>query len=255
MTTPGMHPTAAGGFVDPVVYERGRPDYAPGAVAALSLTAEDDVLDLGCGTGKFTRQLAGTGARVVGAEPLAGMLGMLRAGLPTTPAVRGLAEALPFASDAFDVVACASAFHWFDHDRALPEIARILRPTGRLAIVWNRRDGLDGWPRAFFEITERHRGTTPGYRSGAWRDALGANDAFGPITEHAFDHVQRTTADGLIDRVASVSFIELLPPAERAAVLDESRAFLQTHPETRGRTMLELPYRTVVYTAARLPDR
>ncbi len=249
-----MHPTAKQGFVTPDVYERGRPGYAQGAVDALGLGPRDTVVDLGCGTGKFTRQLISTGASVVGIEPLPTMLAGLRSALPGARAAAGLAEDLPLRDGVVDTLVCASTFHWFDHERALPEIWRVLRPGGRLAIVWNRRDRIDGWPAEFFAISERHRGNTPGYRSGAWEDALGASALFGPIEEAFFDHVQVTDPDGLVARVESISFIETLAPEEKRAVLDECRRFIATHPQTRGKTEIEMPYRTSLYTTARLPE-
>lgn len=242
----GVHPTAAQGFHGDV-YERGRPDYPAAVLGALGITSGSFVCDLGCGTGKFTRLAADAGARVVGVEPLADMLGVFRRALPAVPVVAGVGEALPLRTGAFDVVVCASVFHWLNHDLALPEIHRVLRPGARLGIVWNRRDKVTGWSADFWRITEAHRGDTPGYRSSAWSDALEASSLFGPRQEHWFDHVQRTDVEGLIARVASISFIETLPDDEREAVLRESRDFLATHPDTRDRTTFDLPYRTAVY--------
>jgi SAM-dependent methyltransferase len=166
---------------------------------------------------------------------------------PEIPAVSAVAEALPFRDGSFDIVTCASAFHWFDHDRALPEIRRCLRPGGRLAIVWNRRDRLTGWAAEFWQITEAHRSETPSYRTGVWRNAIERSRIFDPIEEHWFDHVQRTDVEGLLARIGSISFIEILPRDVRDAVLDEAKRFLQTHPATKDRTTFELPYKTAVY--------
>jgi len=247
----GVHPTAAHGFHGDV-YERGRPGYPADVIGPLGITSDTAVCDVGCGTGKFTRLAADTGARVVGVEPLTDMVGVFTRALPDVPVVVGIAEALPLRERSFDVVVCASVFHWLNHDLALPEFHRVLRPGGRLGIVWNRRDKLTGWSADFWRITEAHRGDTPGYRSSAWSDALEASDLFGPIEEQWFDHVQRTDVEGLIARVASISFIETLPPAARDAVLQESRDFLATHPDTRDQTVFELPYRTAVYTVSRV---
>jgi SAM-dependent methyltransferase len=244
----GVHPTAAHGFHGDI-YERGRPGYPAAVLDALRITSGTAVCDLGCGTGKFTRLAAEAGARVAGVEPLADMLGVFRRALPAVPVVVGIGEALPLRAETFEIVVCASAFHWLNHELALPEIHRVLRPGGRLGIVWNRRDKVTGWSADFWRITEAHRGDTPGYRSSAWSDALAASPLFGPLEEHWFDHVQRTDVEGLIARVASISFIETLPNDARDAVLRESRTFLATHPDTRGRTIFDIPYRTAVYVA------
>ena len=247
----GIHRTAASGFVDGELYEQGRPDYPSGTLDALDVTEATPVIDLGCGTGKFTRLLESRNATVVGVEPLPAMLATFRERCPATPVVGGVAEALPITDAWADVVTCASAFHWFDHARALPEIHRVLRPGGRLGIVWNRRDQIEGWSAEFWAITEAYRGDTPGYRKAAWRDALNASPYFGDITEYWFDHIQRADMDGMLARVRSASFIEILPPAERDAVLERSREFLLSHPETKDRDVYELPYRSVVYLAPR----
>jgi SAM-dependent methyltransferase len=244
-----IHPTAAKGFVRPDVYERGRPGYPAAIVGAMGIGVATKVIELGCGTGKCTRLLHDAGADVLGIEPLAGMLDTFKAVLPDVSAVAGTAEAIPVRSDAAGAVVCASAFHWFDHAQAIPEIARVLAPDGSLHIVWNRRDELSGWAAEFWAITEAHRGDTPGYRTNRWRDALEGSGRFGPLTEAWFEHSQRTDVEGLLARVGSISFIETLPEAQRRQVLVDAKAFLDEHPDTRGRAELELPYRTVVYSA------
>lgn len=240
-----IHPTAADGFVRPEVYERGRPDYPRGVVDALGITPETRVVDLGCGTGKFTRMVAH--AKALGVEPLESMRAGFRTSSHGIAIVGGAAEAIPVRDHVADVVTCASAFHWFDHDRALPEIHRVLDDGGKLGIIWNRRDKLDGWAAAFWAITEAYRGDTPGYRSGAWREAVERSPYFGPIAEHRYEHTQRLDKEGLLARVASISFIEILPDDERVGVLAECVRFLDAHPETKGRTSFALPYHSVVY--------
>jgi SAM-dependent methyltransferase len=246
-----VHTTAARGFKDGDLYERGRPDYPTETITALRINAGSVVADLGCGTGKFTRMVSASGAHVVGVEPLPAMLATFRPRNPRTPVVAGTAEHIPLKEASFDCVVCASAFHWFRHDLALPEIHRVLKTRGLLGIVWNRRDKLEGWAADFWQITEAHRQDTPGYRTGEWREALERSTLFGPIEEHWFDNVQRAGVDGVLARVGSISFIETLPADERRRVMEHARDFLEWHPDTRGRDVLELPYRTVVYAAQR----
>jgi SAM-dependent methyltransferase len=234
------------GFVRPDIYEQGRAGYPTGVVDAIGVTPHTRIADIGCGTGKFTRLI--THANVIGIEPLEGMRTTFHELLPEVPIVAGLAEALPLADASLDVAAFASAFHWLDHARALPELHRVLHPGGKLAIVWNRRDELSGWARDFWQITEAHRGDTPGYRTGAWRVALEASPHFGPIAERWFEHTQTVDIDGAVARVASISFIETHPDKQR--VLDEARRFL----EARGEGSFELPYKTVVYLCENLGD-
>jgi ubiquinone/menaquinone biosynthesis C-methylase UbiE len=116
-------------------YERGRPSYPAEAVAWLVGTDPLQVIDLGAGTGKLTRRLLELGHDVVAVEPAKGMLEQLEAELPAATTVDGTAEAIPLPDGQADAVVAGQAFHWFDAERALPEIARVLRPAGRLGLV------------------------------------------------------------------------------------------------------------------------
>ena len=109
----------------------------------LGLRPGATVVDVGAGTGKLTRDLVPTGARVVAVEPLAEMLEQLAAAVPEAEALAGSAEELPLEDSSADAVVAASAFHWFEPDRALPEIHRVLRPGGALATIGNGRDLSD----------------------------------------------------------------------------------------------------------------
>src|SRR5207248_291508 len=139
-----VHPAAAGFARAADVYERARPEYPPEAVAwlveRLDLGPGRVVVDVAAGTGKLTRLLVPSGAQVVAVEPLAEMREVLRGVVPEAEAREGTAEALPLPDDCADAVMVAAAFHWFRRDEALPELARVLRPGGRLAIVYNLRD-------------------------------------------------------------------------------------------------------------------
>jgi ubiquinone/menaquinone biosynthesis C-methylase UbiE len=153
------HHRAASSFARTAdLYERVRPTYAPAAVAylveCLGLAPGRTVLDLGAGTGKLSRLLAASGARVVAVEPLAEMRALLPGGIE---GLDGSAEAIPLPDRSADAVTAAQAFHWFDEDTALGEIRRVLRPDGLLAIVSNRRDERDPTTRAFGEILARRR--------------------------------------------------------------------------------------------------
>jgi SAM-dependent methyltransferase len=227
-------------------YERGRPDYPPDAVAALvsalRLTSTSRVLELGAGTGKLTHLLAGKAAAIVALEPVAGMRRKLAA-VEGARILGGTAEALPLRADAFDAAVAASAFHWFDGARALVEIHRVLRPGARLALLWNRRDDSVDWVARMSEIVNRHEGNAPRYRKGEWRHAFDvAPGLFGPLAERHFPHVHALAPDGVLARVASISFVAAMPQDRREGVLAEVRALLATHPDTRGREEVPLAY-------------
>jgi SAM-dependent methyltransferase len=166
----------------------------------------------------------------------------MRAALPG--ALEGTAEAIPLADGSVDAVTVGQAFHWFDGDAALAEIARVLRPGGLLALVWNRRVDTDPLNKAIEELVAPYRGDTPGHR-GPWRAAFDRTSAFTPLEEAAFEHPVVQDADSIEARVGSISFIAALDPAERAGVLERARAIA-------GDGEVTIPYRTEVLTCRRV---
>jgi ubiquinone/menaquinone biosynthesis C-methylase UbiE len=132
-----------GGVAD--AYDHGRPTYPREAAAWLVGSEFAHLLELGAGTGKLTEQLLALRHRVLATDPLEEMLSRLRGRLPAVRAVVGTAERIPMRARSVDVVVAAQAFHWFDPERALPEIARVLRPGGHLGLVWNLRDERIPW--------------------------------------------------------------------------------------------------------------
>jgi SAM-dependent methyltransferase len=122
-------------------YERGRPGYAEAALDAVGLPADAVVLDLAAGTGKLTRQLVRRFARVIAVEPLAGMRAILERVVPEAEAIEGRADSIPLPDDSVDAVFVAEAFHWFATAETLHEVARVLRPGGMFAILFNQSGG------------------------------------------------------------------------------------------------------------------
>jgi SAM-dependent methyltransferase len=248
-----VHEVAKVGFGrEAEAYERSRPSYPPDAVAwlveHLRIGPGSVVVDLAAGTGKLTRLLAPTGARIVAVEPVSAMRAILREALPSVPTVAGTAEALPLRASSVDAVAVAQAFHWFDPARAFAELARVLRPGGRAGMVWNARDRTVEWVDRVWSIMDRVERHAP------WRDHDHGADAnlvdrpgFGPIRKATFRHEQVTTPGGVVDRMRGVSHVAALGPQAQAEVLDDVRALLESHPDTRGRDELRIPYRVDCY--------
>jgi SAM-dependent methyltransferase len=238
----GLHEAARGFERSVADYERGRPGYPREAVDFLAdrlgLGRGETVLDLAAGTGKLTRELVRLGADVVAVEPLDAM----RAALPEDlHALDGTAESIPLPDESVDAVTVAQAFHWFDGDAALAEIHRVLRPDGGLGLIWNRRDDASPLHAEITRIIEPHRGGAPSHSSFTWKEAFGRTALFASLDEKHFSFEQVTDADGLVARVASISFVSGLGQAERRRVLDEVRSL------AAGNEPVVLRYRTDVF--------
>jgi SAM-dependent methyltransferase len=245
-----VHDAARGFDAAAALYARSRPDYPEEAIDLVArlihLAPGRTVLDVGAGTGAFSRILAARGARVVAVEPSAAML-RLAGGVPAIHRVRGVAEALPLRGRSVDAAVAAGAFHWFEGRGALGELHRALGRHGRLALVWNHRDDAVEWIARLSAVVERQAGTAPRYQGGAWRTAFDAGrDLFRPVEEAHFHHRHALPPGGVLERVAAVSFVAALPAAAREAVLDEVRALLASHPDTAGKDEVTLAYRTDV---------
>lgn len=236
-------------------YERGRPGYPAEAVAhlvrALGIASGSTVLDLAAGTGKFTRELAATGARILAVEPVAGMRAKLMERLPDTTALEGTAEAIPLPDGAVDAVTVAQAFHWFRGTEALAEIHRVLRPGGGLALVWNVRDESVDWVKRLSDLMDPHEGGAPRYHTGLWRAAFAVPNGFTALEVKRFPFAHESTIEQVVDRVGSTSFVAGLPESERLSLLGEVRRMLREHPHTAGRERIVFPYTTEVYSCRR----
>jgi len=242
-----QHPGARAFELVADVYERARPGYPAEAVAwiadELELRAGRTVLDLAAGTGKLTRSLVETGARVIAVEPGEAMLAELRRVLPDVEALRGGAEAIPLPDGSVDAATVAQGFHWFRHEEAVPELHRVLRPGGAVALIWNTRDQESALQR---EITDLIAAFIPRDRPpvGHSAQALDESELFGPVELRSFPFAQELDADGLVGRIASVSFVAGAAPERRARV---ERALREMAAGRGGR--VEFPYVTEVYVS------
>jgi len=248
-----VHEVAAEGFGSGAdAYERGRPSYPPDAVSwlveSLRIGPGARLVDLAAGTGKLTRLLAPSGASIAAVEPVAGMREVLHRTQADVPTLAATAEALPFAAGSLDAVTVAQAFHWFDADAAFGELARVLRPGGRLGLIWNARDRSLAWVDELWSILDRVEKRAP------WRDHdhplhgdVELATGFGPLHEATFHHEQRIGRDAIAERFTSVSHVAVLAPARQRDVVDEVMAVLAADPATAGRAELAIPYRVDAY--------
>jgi ubiquinone/menaquinone biosynthesis C-methylase UbiE len=256
-----LNPAAAVGFQRAArLYEQVRPDYpeAVGALLAreLGVGPGTRVLDLAAGTGKFSRLLLARGATVVAVEPVAAMRAQLAEALPDVELLEGRAEAVPLPDASVDVVTVAQAFHWFEAGPALAEIARVLRPGGGLALVWNVRDESTDWVQDFTELVVEVGGGRPygSYTAEDVRDAMEGplaevrdSPLFGDLAAERFHNPVAATVETVVDRAASTSFIASLPDEQRRAGLARVRALLDAHPSLADKDEFEFPHHTDVF--------
>lgn len=222
-------------------YERGRPSYPPEAIDWLLPTNARRVLDLGAGTGKLTTRLVERGLDVVAVDPIPDMLDVLSAALPETQALLGTAEEIPLPDNSVDAVLVAQAWHWVDPERATPEVARVLRPGGRLGLVWNTRDERLGWVRELGRII--------GSDDDSRRTEVTLPAPFAELARHRVEWTNYLTPQALIDLVASRSYCIASPAEVRSRTLQEVRELLATHPALASSGGLAMPYVTVCVRA------
>jgi SAM-dependent methyltransferase len=203
-------------------YERGRPPYPAEAVAWAVPPPARRVLDLGAGTGKLTRALLAAGFEVDAVEPSAGMRDQLAVSAGRASIVAGTGESVPLPDASVDAAVCAQAWHWVDPARAVPEMARVLRPGGTLSLIWNVRDHTEPWVAALDDVLHRHTrqeiDTAPPV-GGQFGDPERAEFRW----RHTLDRA------GLLDMVASRSYVILLPGPDRQALLDSVAALADRH--------------------------
>lgn len=222
-------------------YERARPSYPEDAVTWMTGTGRSVVLELGAGTGKLTQVLHAAGHEVLATEPLPEMISHLAERLPVQHVVAD-AEHIPLRSRSVDLVVCGQSFHWFDHDLALPEIARVLRPGGVLALAWNTYDVGIPWVRRLKRLL------VPGAEDGdAAAYPLMATPYFGFVESRHFRFWQTHTAATLADLTRSVSHVATMSEHDRAGVLAEVDALYADY--GRGRDGMQLPWVTRCYRA------
>jgi SAM-dependent methyltransferase len=234
----------------PEDYERGRPGYPSDVVDIAGGPAASAVLDLGAGTGKLTRLLVSTFGRVVAVEPAEAMRYQLAKLCPEAEVLAGSAEEIPLAGASVDGVFAAEAFHWFDGERALAEIARVLRAHGALVLMWNLPAGptepsIAAVDQLIHERAPRNLEYDPGdlnstrFASGEWRAAF-AGSPFEELQEARLPNLQTLDRNAMVAFLASMGWIADLPDVERLSLLDTIRSLLDADEYRR-------PWETHVY--------
>jgi SAM-dependent methyltransferase len=229
-------------------YERHRPDYPEEALRwaaeRLGLAAGARVLDIGAGTGKLTRGLVTLGFQVVAVEPGSPMLEQLRTAVPEAEALVGPAESIPLPDVSVDGAFAGQAFHWFDRERALPELHRVLRPGGGLALLWNWWDERDPLQREL-GVLVGYAGHDP-YRD----DELPGEPLFRALGRTVVESAPESSPEALVGYLSTASMFLTMEPDDRERQLAEVRATASRYGER-----FPLPRLTYAFAFERLGDR
>lgn len=223
------------------VYDRARPAYPVEAAAWLVGPDPAVVVELGAGTGKLTETLLAAGHQVFATDPLPEMLDRLRRRAPAARTAVATAEAIPLPAGYADVVVCAQAFHWFDHAVALPEIARVLRPGGVLALVWNTRDEDIPWVRRLGRLLDSSEQAT----GEELVEPVVASDDFAEVEGRDLRNWSDLRRDDLLDLARSRSNVATMAEADRTEVLRRVGELYDEY--GRGPDGMRLPYVTRCY--------
>jgi len=226
-------------------YERHRPDYPEEAVRwaadRIGLSGGARILDVGAGTGKLTRGLVALGFEVVAVEPGAPMLEQLRHVVPQAEAHEGPAESIPLPDSSVDAAFAGQAYHWFDRERAVPELHRVVRPDGGLALLWNWWDERDPLQAELGELIG-FAGHEP-YRD----EELPGARWFRELGRTVVESVWRSGPDALVGYLSTASSFLTAEPEEREEALRSVHELASGYGER-----FPLPVLTYVFAFARL---
>ncbi len=222
-------------------YARGRPDYPAPMITWMhtltGVTVGDEAVDLGAGTGKFTRALVDLGLRVTAIEPVEQMRNQLRAALPEVTVLGGVAQHLEVGDASADLFTCAQSFHWFADDVAVNEIARVLRPGHFLILVWNQRDMSHPIQSMLEQFLIRYQDPEiPHSPDRRWKPVIDRSPLFEFVEEVRFRHVHELDRAGIVDRLRSMSVYPALDAEVQQMATEEVEALVPSN----GR--VSLPY-------------
>lgn len=193
-----------------------------------------------------------SGAKIFAIEPVEGMRKKFSSALPNIEILDGTAENIPMADESLDAVVVAQAFHWFKGEESLKEIHRVLKPKGKVGLIWHARDEEIPWVSKLTSIVDPHEKGAPRYKSGEWKKAFDTTTLFSPLQYSKYGYVQAGTVETVVDRIGSISFIASLPIEEKEDVLDQVRELVKTEAQAKKSDVIELPYRTDVFICTKV---
>jgi SAM-dependent methyltransferase len=208
----------------------------------------DRVVDVCAGTGSFSRLLAGRGGQVISVDLDTRMLAVLRSRSPGAGAVCATGEILPFPTETVDAVLVSSGWHWLDPERAVPEIARVIRPGGVLGAVWSGPDRRVSWVEDLLGGSHRRDGD----RSRNRRElSIPPRQPFGSPERRVIEWSLPRTPSELVGLAGTYSVVITSGPEERESVRRRAVELTEHHPTLEGRSVVELPMRTLCWRVVR----
>ncbi|MCV7100498.1 class I SAM-dependent methyltransferase [Mycobacterium palustre] len=233
-------------------YDGLRPQPPREAVDWLVPSACRVAVDVGAGTGLFTRTLVGRAARVVAVEPDPRMREVLTARSPGVRVVAGRGESIPLPDASAEAVFVSSAWHWMDHERAVPEIARVLRDRGRFGVIWTSRDREVDWVRNL--VPPPGPGTPEAHQADRTRRRLDVvlpqPPIFDNIAREVFRFVRTMTVSDVVAMLGTYSAVIVSSPDDRARKLAAARAALEQR--FPGAELIDVPMRASCWRADRI---
>ena len=227
-------------------YDRWRPAYPVEAARWLVPEGAQLVADVGAGTGKLTGVLRFLDVPVVAVEPDPGMLAVLTSHHPEVRALNAPAEALPLDDATVDAVVVGQAWHWFDHERAVAEVRRVLRPGGWLGLVQNGAGDREDEPwREQLSALHPQAGRTDVKVDEADNPWAEQGLAALPFESRTFPWQHMMSATAVRSLVATHSIFAVMPEPQRSATLDAMAAVVQAEADRRG--VEELPFNQIAH--------
>jgi len=232
-------------------YDRFRPGPPAEAVRWAIPSEAADVLELGAGTGALTRQLVERHRHVRAVEPDDRMRAVLGQRVPGADVVAGQAEQIPAEDASFDAVIGSSMWHWVDQSRALPEVARVLRPGGAFALLWSGTDRTVAWMRSLWaggtELNDGQAGDEDSRRRRRHTVALPPDAPFLEPETRAVRWTRLMTREDLVGMAGTYSAVITMPAPEREAYLAGFARYLHTHDVPTSEGLVEVPMRCLCW--------
>jgi SAM-dependent methyltransferase len=238
-------------------YDRLRSGPPPAALDWLLPADTNDVLEIGAGTGILTRLLAERVGHLTAVEPDERMRAVLAASDPRIEVLAGQAEEIPADSSSVDVVIAQSAWHWVDESRAVPEVARVLRPGGRLSLLWTGPNRSVDWMRSLWAggiiFNPGEKSDEDGHRK---RRHLVSLDAGGPSPflqpeTKVFQWTRPMSKADLVALSATYSAVIAMDEDARRAHLEAMTRFLDEYEEFAGLDVIDVPMRSYCWRATK----